>query len=288
MIKLSLTQERDPIQRIQELVNNLKTLEEFASNIDLSEIHYLTPLTILPIAAKITKLSENCNISLNTPNSLSSIFFPEGTTTPIADDNKNQMPICHVNLIKPEMNRINLIERISTEYDHFIIEYLKRNQEVSENYRGSISYLISELCDNVIQHSEAENFWIFSQFWPTRGELEICLLDDGLGLKGCYDRRGIGTSSHYDALSQAIEGKSSKLETPNERGYGIGTNINLFCSSELQGEFTLISGNACYHNSSNIVEPKLGTIPINWQGTIISARLMRPTTRVDILKYISK
>ena len=287
MTKLILTQERDSIKRIKELVDNLNLLEEITPQVDLSSVNYVTPLTILPIAAKLKKLSETKTINIHCSELLKQVKFPTGTGNPIFSDNMSEMPICHLSLSGDNRNQKDMIDDISTEYSHFILDYLKNNQEVSANYQSSVSYFVSELCDNVVEHAHADNFWIFSRFWQSRGELEICILDDGLGIKGAYDRIGIGTSSHLDALSQAVDGRSSKKSTPNERGYGIGTNINLFCSGELRGEFTLISGNACYHKSSQISESMIGTIPINWRGTTISARLIRPESRVDILKYIS-
>lgn len=289
MTELILTQTRDPIKRIRELVTCIQQLDQASSQIDISNVEYITPLTILPLASLVSRMQKERRLVFHPSESqrltdLLEYGFPQGKSIQEIKPMENFVPICSACMsLKTPRESIALLNNVAEQYRNSIVRLLNQKQEVAKNYQESIIYFLSELCDNVNEHSEAENFWVFSIFWVKRKELEICVLDDGIGIKRCYDKRGIGTSDHVDALAHAVEGVSSKGE---ERGYGLGSNIRLFTSKELLGEVCLISGDACYFKSAGS-EAKLGTLPINWRGLIFNGRLRRPSRQVSVLPYAS-
>jgi hypothetical protein len=56
------------------------------------------------------------------------------------------------------------------------------------------------LCGNIQEHSQSEDFWLCSQYWNSNGDLEICLIDNGIGFAGSYENVGIPIKDDIDAI----------------------------------------------------------------------------------------
>lgn len=59
-------------------------------------------------------------------------------------------------------------------------------QMLTQNAGGplqdTLTYSIREIMRNVVEHSRSENIRICAQYWPTRHEVEVGILDDGIGV----------------------------------------------------------------------------------------------------------
>lgn len=57
----------------------------------------------------------------------------------------------------------------------------------------TLTYSVRELMRNVVEHSEAKQFGICAQYWPTKGRVEVAILDRGIGL-----RESLKNNPHLD------------------------------------------------------------------------------------------
>ena len=157
---------------------------------------------------------------------------------------------------------------------------------------ASLQYFFSELIDNVVEHSKSEKVFLFSQYLPKEGAVDVCIADNGIGIYSSYIDRAkfieeIG-NDEAKALKMANEGLSTKDRPGAEsRGYGISTTKRALVHG-IGGSFFMLSGSA-FHRSYPGEEEKYVNLPksINWQGTIILMRI--PTNipkKFNLYNYI--
>ncbi|MFH1453962.1 MAG: DUF6398 domain-containing protein, partial [Armatimonadota bacterium] len=92
--------------------------------------------------------------------------------------------------------------------------------------------------------------------------------DNGITIKGSYDKKGLIVKNDSEAIRLALNGKSTKGE---ERGYGLRTTRNLITESPLNGEFLILSGQSGYYKGKN--NELLFDLSCRWEGTIILLRV---------------
>ena len=148
---------------------------------------------------------------------------------------------------------------------------IKEISSLPVNYINGISYLLGELTDNIVEHSNANNGWISFQYYRQKGYLDICIGDSGMGLLSSYKNySGTKDYSHIntpiDALKNAIKGESTKKRNTNERGYGIHTSRAILTKG-FGGKFVMFSGNAL------LINDELMNFYCNYNGTIAFFRL---------------
>ncbi len=111
--------------------------------------------------------------------------------------------------------------------------------------KSPLSYLFSELIDNILEHSGSNYGYLFSQ--KVKNDLYIAIADSGKTIYGSY----IDTQKHLDrirdneaeALKIANEGFSTKNRPDAEnRGYGISQSRKMIVNG-LKGAFFMLSGN---------------------------------------------
>jgi hypothetical protein len=140
-------------------------------------------------------------------------------------------------------------------------------------------YIVSEIIDNVFEHSGTNRAWIFAQYYPTKEYFDLCILDIGKGILGSYKDKGFDEiKTNKDAIENAITGNSTK-EYNTERGYGLTTTIKM-TRNGFDGDYVLISGNTLFFNN------KIIEIPISWQGTIVGIRLYINQPNFNIYEYV--
>jgi hypothetical protein len=138
----------------------------------------------------------------------------------------------------------------------------------------AISYLVDEMVNNIKDHSREERGYIFSQYYPSRGMLDICIGDLGIQFKGSYQRTGRkDIDTNEKALQSALLGVSSKMDSM--RGFGFRTSKNLLVNG-LKGKFFLVSGNAFLYGSEGVPD-HIRTLDTNnlgsWPGTMVYMRI---------------
>ncbi|MCW7460189.1 ATP-binding protein [Leptospira bandrabouensis] len=134
--------------------------------------------------------------------------------------------------------------------------------ENSEIY-DLLVYALSELINNVLQHSEGRGF-ISAQFYKTTELVRIGIADYGIGVLNSFKNN---ESPHYrenwtdsDAVQKALEPKVSsknhiKSAYVTPVNAGVGLSILKKLSEKLSGQFCLVSGNAIIENAQLKVIP---------------------------------
>ncbi|MBK8101497.1 MAG: hypothetical protein IPK26_30825 [Planctomycetes bacterium] len=132
-----------------------------------------------------------------------------------------------------------------------------------------LHYCLFEIMRNVFEHSRSPTLWYGAQAWPTKGLVEVAILDEGVGIRRNLEKK-YGVASDAAAVQKAIEegvsgatlkddpfgfgpqsGVDSDAEDDRESahnsGYGLYV-VSQMCRSG--GEFALASGDTCLVCSS--------------------------------------
>lgn len=135
----------------------------------------------------------------------------------------------------------------------------------------SIEYSVSELINNVKQHSCSYGF-IGAQVYPETDTVQIAISDIGIGIRQSFIDTG---SPYYNqvttdqaAIELALQPKvSSKMHGQYLVGGAINAGVGLSLLNKLTelvvGDFIVISGNSCYHNGKWI------TLSYPYKGTFV-------------------
>jgi len=248
--------------RIEELIDNLAELEtavhQKKKSADLCEVEFVTPLSILPLATfacqngiSITCSEENYNVL----SYLETIGFPNGFTD-FTKTGKRYLPITRLPPIEDNT--------VLGEYEDRIL-FQASKEEWNNSFKQSLKHLTSELVNNVNEHAKIGHYWLFAQYWENKNTCEIVLADCGIGYRKSYAGTEFEVNNDFDAIVNALEGKSSK-KYPQERGYGIPTIRNMFVNG-YGGKLVIISGDSgIYYRQDKRKEFKLKSY---WQGSLV-------------------
>ena len=200
-------------------------------------------------------------------------MFPNGITNPDEiDETRSYFPIC--NLLRYDRKR-GIIEAKFVEMVHKV---LPKYQGVKD----AVSYPLAEFVANIFDHSLSDKGYVFAQYYPFKGYLDMCVLDRGRGLRRSYKEEKNRDYTPLEAIQRALAGESTKKE--DYRGTGIPTSQKVICKG-LNGKMTILSESAAaiitrkptFFNISNF----------SWKGTIVSFRIPKPKKPIDIYKFLS-
>ncbi|MDO8571107.1 MAG: hypothetical protein Q7R79_00320 [bacterium] len=248
---------------------------------DVSKVKWKSPLLLLPMASYIHETDSDftLNSSDDSESYLKCIRFPKGVNSvssfeEMVQREKTYIPI---GVLKREGGKSR--EQLES---LFIAMVKKVLGSLHPGVHDAISYPITELVTNVMEHSHATEGWIFGQYYPKMKYLDICIVDRGRGLSASYKEEMNAVYSDEQAIEEAMKGHSTK---PNkERGYGIRTSKRLVCEA-MGGEFVFLSGSAVLF--SNATRDRLAQLPdFHWKGTIVAYRIPQPTAPIDIYGYL--
>lgn len=248
---------------------------------DFSGVSFLHPFFLAPLAIyKNTshKDIECVNMSLRIQSYLNSICFDrmlhfgkekreDVETVMQRYTDKTFLPLCSFEMTDSNKDIFGSI----------IKNTLMKQAHIGRGGSSSLSYLISELLDNVYEHSQSPNGYVYSQFLERKGEINLCIADTGITVAGCFEKAGLFQEeidgNETEALRLANEGYSTKNRPEAEnRGYGISTSKAMLVMG-MRGGFFMLSGGAFhrYENGANdyIDLKKL----FRWNGTIILMRI---------------
>lgn len=247
--------------------------------IDLHRLTFVHPFLVLPICALLRRSPYlDCKVEYvfneATESYLNTILFPHGFNA-ISYQNwnsyfsgfqtKTYLPICQ---IPAELKDTVVREHILTVFENILLRQLN----ISGQMVSVFKYLISEAMDNIVDHADVPNGWIMVQNYPQKGFLDICILENGIGLLGSYRKFNFpDIDSDVQALEQAINGKSTKQITET-RGYGIDTSRRMLVDG-LKGKYFLLSGSALYIYTSDFEQIVPLTRNVNWLGTMLALRI---------------
>ena len=180
---------------------------------------------------------------------------------------KNYLPLCSFEMTDSNKDTFGSI----------IKNILMKQANIGQGGSSSLSYLISELLDNVYEHSQSSNGYVFSQYLEREGVINLCIADTGITVSGSFKKAGLyqeeidGKDS--EALKLANEGYSTKNRPEAEnRGYGISTSKAMLVIG-MKGAFFMLSGGA-FHRYENGANDYIDLKDIfHWKGTIILMRI---------------
>ncbi len=280
-------------QRLRELFNNLRYLDSISYGEDchFENIRYITPLSILPVAAVINEKDLVPKIPINLCSDyLRTMKFPCGVSDVMDEyQDKTYIPIIHLTI--DSSNKQWLSQQLTRLYQQFL-QLLRSNLIADPTFiqfvtEDTLGFLVSETLDNIGEHANARNVYIFAQYWSRSNSCEICILDDGSGLYGSLKNAGRNVEDSFDALKKIIEqGLSAKTNDPDSiRGTGIKNMRDSIINQDINGEFILISGNAGFFQSFQ--REQLITIKdYFWKGTILVMKINKPLTVFNMLRYV--
>ncbi len=151
---------------------------------------------------------------------------------------------------------------------------LKIQLNIKGEIYSALDYMLTELIDNITEHSDSEYGYIFAQYYPKEKYVDICIIDNGITILGSYAKIGRkDIKNDVEAMKSASIGVSTKnLPEAENRGYGIVTSKKMLTEG-LGGNFFVFSGGAFYRkdkeNDIVVGLPK----NIKWDGTVVLLRI---------------
>lgn len=290
---LKVTSAFDTISRLKELVSNLSYLELQHPNalIQVDQIKFVTPLSITPVSAVINKKSLVHKYSGENAGYLETIHFPEGIKQldSIAI-NKTYLPIIHLDLEvnNPKQND-RLLEILHSKYLDLLRGNIIADQRFMELItNNTFGFLLGEMFDNIQEHSEAKNVYLFAQYWKKNNSCEVCILDDGQGIYNSLKNAGRHVANSEDSVRKVLEtGLSAKNEFGDiKRGTGIRSVRAAITNKEINGEFFIMTGDIVFLHSASLGEKFVRLANYLWNGTIVVLRLNRPVSQFNLYSYI--
>ncbi|OQY02546.1 MAG: hypothetical protein B6I20_06765, partial [Bacteroidetes bacterium 4572_117] len=274
--------------QIAALIKNFQKIEVGKAydsiNLDFTNIEFLHPIFILPFSVYLRELNISCQNYEQLKGYLDIIhFFDYGIEINLDTDtnkvfdafsNKNYIGLISFPVAGDEKLR-SFSNTVVGKIEKLLIEKAGLAPNVMQGFR----YIVSEVVDNVFEHSGTNRAWIFAQYYPTKEYFDLCILDVGKGIFGSYKDKGFDEiKTNQDAIENAITGNSTK-EYNTERGYGLTTTIKM-TREGFNGDYILISGDMLFFND------KIIQIPTSWQGTIVAFRLNKNRPNLDLYEYV--
>ena len=238
-----------------------------SNTIDLSQYHWFYPSCLLPLA---NFLKDNIHsMDYIPPTHFVANYIDTIMNCSYLSDS-TYMPI--LNLPKKQSELSDLTQKLE-EFHNKGIDYGGRN---------AFNYLITELMNNIYDHSKFNNASVMAQRYENKHFFEISIYDDGMSIPTCFEEHNFSFSHDSHAIADALNGMSTKGDG---RGYGLGTTANLYVNG-IGAELMIVSRNgALYKKSDDEILYKLKS-SYNLDGTLITIRVPYPALEVNIYKYI--
>lgn len=251
---------------------NYRNGYQTSGKIDLSNATFFYPATLLPLLNLIIETHGSCLIEPSDPD-VSNYLLTIIKSDLEGSHKKSYIPL--VQLPKEPIQCDAVLQRI----------YELRNSEgFFRESKDAFTYVVSELVDNIYEHSGFKRAMVLAQKYTSKGFIELGFFDNGITIPGSFNKHGMryNEDEHYKAIHDALKGLSTKEE--GGRGYGLRTSVKIFL--EGQGQVLIVSGSgAVYIDSQN----KYGYIlsePFKLKGTLISLRVPEYSNISDIYGYI--
>lgn len=283
-IQIPDEKENEPVgSSFNHLVIVVEETERASSKVvwDFSGVTFLHPFFLAPLAIykkQSAKSIEYENISLPMQSYLNNIFFDrmlhfenasKETAQKVMEQyaGKSYVPLCSFSMTDNNKDVFGAIVR------DIIVRQTK-----STSISTPVSYFLGELIDNIYEHSESPNGYLFSQFLEHEGCIDLCIADTGITIFRSYEKAGLFQAEigqdESEALRMANEGRSTKNRPGAEsRGYGISTSKRMLVEG-LGGSFFMISGGAFHRYEKNSLNYYAEVKDFfHWNGTLILLRI---------------
>lgn len=285
----------DNFYHLIRIVNATKMAEDIVVW-DFSGVSFLHPFLLAPLAIyKNTNVKQIIceNVSLSMQSFLNDIFFERALhfdeeAKEIAESvmakyiENSYIPVCSFSMSEANKEAFGAIVK------NIIIT---QNRSL-RNLSTPISYFLSELIDNIYEHSQSKNGYLFSQYIEKEHCIYLCIADTGITIYKSYEvaQKYIQelNNDESEALRFANEGRSTKNRPGAEsRGYGISTTRRMLVEG-MEGAFYMISGGA-FHKYEN---KKINSYAdmhkfFHWDGTMVLLRIpVQVSVNFDYIDYL--
>ena len=253
---------------VSEYIEYVNYKSKFGQNskIDLSDMKFVYPTTLLPLSEIILK-----NKDKYVPPKL---YKVENYISTILESTSSNF--------KHTYTPIVALPESCEEVDEALKKIFEMQRSTSDF--GGISafkYVVSELVDNIYQHSRFTRALIMGQRYDTLGFIDLSFYDNGITIPQTFKEKGLNHEASF-AIREALNGVSTK---DNDRGFGLRTSLNLFTHG-LNSEFFVVSGNGAVHCDKKGDKLYRLTESGGLKGTLISVRIPKNTPEVDIYDYV--
>jgi len=252
---------------------SLKSLSSGLRGIDFTKMNFTPPLLAVHYASLIHEFPQLLISGVNN-SYLETIKFPTCLTFKNGEDlepilgpylDKSYLPI-----IKFSTNSTGKFPEAREALLSHVFGAIRRIASLPTNYFTAISYLLSELTDNMVEHASHAYGFLAFQYFKESGFIAICLADRGIGLLGSYknyqgDKDFSYVQNHLAAVDAAVKGSSTK-NLSEERGFGIATSRRILTKG-LSGSFVYLTGNAL------LINDELSNFGVESKGAIILVRI---------------
>lgn len=252
---------------------------------DLSSVTFVYPTLILPLTLLVKELeSMSCQLSFvynsNCEGYLKTIAFPSGWNPKEKPDwknllaqhsNKSYIPILAIpSAASDQLFRDDTLTLLGI--------IIKNQIGLSGQLFTAVSYMMSEIFDNIVEHAGVENGWVMVQNYKHLNYIDICIADRGAGILKSYQNNNFtNILTHEQAINDSINGLSTKNYEGN-RGYGIRTSRHMLVKG-LEGSYFMFSGNAFYIWNKEIEQITCIDVQLFWKGTLVIFRIPKTFDR---------
>jgi anti-sigma regulatory factor (Ser/Thr protein kinase) len=169
-----------------------------------------------------------------------------------------------------------------------LISVIEQQTGVEGAYKAAINHFITELTNNVADHSESLNGLIIAQTYPNLGYIDIAISDNGIGVLASYNKTDkFHPTSEVDAISMAVNGKSTKDQSVS-RGFGLTSSREIIIN-ELEGKFLMWSGSAIFIQPGKAAAILKLPNKAFYNGCFLSLRMsLNGNNNFDLYKYMEK
>ncbi len=236
--------------------------------IDLSDATFFRPTTLLPLCAYAT--SNKTHLVPPSDNSVREYFnIIMGGQSEKDYSSSTYLPFIH---FTPYFDGINRV-----------LDNLYKIQNINDfGGENAFKYLVGEIVDNIYEHSEFQHAYVMAQAYKKREFMDVCFVDDGLTINGCFKKNGLLTFNDATAIVAATKGRSTKND---ERGYGLSSTIKIIAEG-LNGIILIVSGKGLFCIDSKQQYNSVLDDLYRFDGTLVSIRIPYHPQKVDIYKHI--
>lgn len=279
------------LQEVFKIIDQINKSQDSEDVICFQQKTFVTPLFILPLLVYVNGCGKHILFE-NRSSYMDTIQFSQGGVKPDANEYSDFAEFLSKYSSKTFLPIINFPGGIENNNKRNAILSAVENMLVKQlglrpNITAGIKYIVEESVDNIIEHSESERAYIFSQSYPTKKYLDICIADSGITLLGSYQKAGSKEIvDHLMAIEAANSGISTKnLPDAENRGYGIATSKKMLVNG-LSGNYVMLSGNALHLKTQTI--DKFVSLPNEaiWKGTIIAIRIPYINENFNYIHFI--
>lgn len=280
----------DDLDGIRDFASELKSSSVVA--LDFSRVGFATPMGMLVLATLIEEAVRDGRVPIQsgiTPRDyLSNMGFYTacGLDVPKYDapGSATYYPITRFDVVELRARAAERKIPIGAHVNVMVgrLAYLI-TQKTSGDLFYTVKYCLREILRNVAEHSQSAHLLVMGQYWPGRNQVELAVLDRGIGLRAALSKNPKfgGLASDLNAIRLALlpstSGKKvygaseSLLEVDTEGEWG-NSGFGLYVTSQMArrtGSFTIASGDA----SLEITENRNRSGAFSLPGTLVSMKM---------------